>query len=583
MLLKLSFRLIRNCRQDASSRTDSDVDFLLEENSSWDDFDFHTSFFLHATTKLTGTGTKALGYISIMCADRNLKEWDVTLLINKIGYDKIFYELPPGFCSLSTSLNLYKQLHRYLSPDQRNVFENSLNMIFDSDSPYYQKVSHTECFNKSLLRDTDIGDYALVFGKEKMRENSRQYELRSKGFTVKYDNCDDEIALDFSPIKIKDEKGIFPNGIISFIGKNGSGKSTFLYRLATELFASATNRRIKIIPEDIVVSQLMLFSYSPFDDFILPVQYNKKILEKWYFDLQKFRETKNGAFKPRFIYCGIRDVEHEVDVLINESKNDVINSFGDANRNYKERNRLDNTFLVNATKMSTECRSAIQIAQDEFKKDWNSFIANLYEVMPELIPAIESLNNRTYLVFEEEKWAECFKKLSTGHKFFIHAMSHLIAYCEENAVIMFDEPENHLQAPLLSFMMKEFRRILARRSSIMLIATHSPVILQEILSSNVRVVRRSDDAVTIKKPEIETYGASFGAISSHVFDLTTDMVSYFDVLKQIFEYEKCKDKNSVQDAVNAVSNCLGNISDVAIRYIVQLYLESRGNERVAST
>lgn len=163
-----------------------------------------------------------------MCADRNLKEWDETLLINKIGYEKIFYELPPGFCSLSISLNLYKQLHRYLSPDQRNVFENSLNMIFDSDSPYYQKVSHTECFNKSLLRDTDIGDYALVFGKEKMRENSRQYELRSKGFTVKYDNCDDEIALDFSPIKIKDEKGIFPNGIISFIGKNGSGKSTFL-------------------------------------------------------------------------------------------------------------------------------------------------------------------------------------------------------------------------------------------------------------------------------------------------------------------------------------------------------------------
>ena len=583
MSLKLSFRLIRNCRQDASSRTDSDVDFLLEENSSWDDFGFHTSFFLHATTKLTGTGTKALGYISIMCADRNLKEWDVTLLINKIGYDKIFYELPPGFCSLSTSLNLYKQLHRYLSPDQRNVFENSLNMIFDSDSPYYQKVSHTECFNKSLLRDTDIGDYALVFGKEKMRENSRQYELRSKGFTVKYDNCDDEIALDFSPIKIKDEKGIFPNGIISFIGKNGSGKSTFLYRLASELFASAINRKISIAPEDIVISQLMLFSYSPFDDFVLPVQHNKQILERWNKDLQNFKKTQNGAYKPRFIYCGIRDVEQEVNELINESENEVSDFFGNADRNYKERNRLDKTFLVNTTKMSNECRIAIKAAQEEFKKDWETFVANLYQVIPELIPAIESLNNREYLLFDEEKWNENFKKLSTGHKFFLHSMSHLIAYCEENAVIMFDEPENHLQAPLLSFMMKEIKRVLARRSSVMLVATHSPVILQEMLSSNVRVVRRFEETVTIQKPAIETYGASFGAISSHVFDLTTDMVSYFDVLKQIFEYEKCKDKNSVQDAVNAVSNCLGNISDVAIRYIVQLYLESRGNERVAPT
>ena len=575
----LSFRLIHGCYQDASSRNDSDVDFLLEENSSWDDFGFHTSFFLHATTKLTGAGIKALGYISIMCVDRNINEWDALLLINKIGYEKKFYELPPDFCSLSTSLNLYKQLHRYLTQKQRRAFEKSFNMILDSDSPYYQKVSHTDCFNKSLLRDTDIGDYALIFGKEKLRENSRQYELRSKGFTVKYDNCDDEITLDFSPIKIKDEKGIFPNGIISFIGKNGSGKSTFLYRLATELFASAINRKIKIIPEDIVVSQLMLFSYSPFDDFILPIQCNEQSLKKWYFDFQKFKETKNEAFKPRFIYCGIRDIEHELNEIINAGEN----SFFDETGNYKEGDRLGKTFLVDTTKMSNECRIAIEAAQDKFGKDWETFIANLYQAIPELIPTIDYLNDRACLVFEEAKWNECFKKLSTGHKFFLHAMSCLIAYCEENAVIMFDEPENHLQAPLLSFMMKEIGRILARRSSVMLVATHSPVILQETLSSNVRVVRRSEENVIIQKPEIETYGASFGAISSYVFGLTVDNVSYFDVLRSIFEHEKCRDKASVKEAVDAVSDCLGNISDVAIRYIVQLYLEPRGSEHVAST
>ncbi len=575
----LSFRLIRGCFQDASSRKDSDVDFLLEENSSWDDFGYHTLFFLHATTKLTGGETKALGYISIMCVDRNLKEWDATLLIKKIGYDNTFCELPSDFCSLSTSLNLYKQLHRYLTPEQRRVFEKSFNMILDSDSPYYQKVRYTECFNKSLLRGTDIGDYALIFGKEKLRENSRQYELRSKGFTVKYDDCNDEIALEFSPIKIKDEKGIFPNGIISFIGKNGSGKSTFLYKLATELFASANNRKIKIIPEDIVVSQLMLFSYSPFDDFILPIQCNKQSLKKWYFDLQKFKETKNDAFKPRFIYCGIRDVKQEVEELINAAEN---SSF-DENGNYKENNRLNKTSLVNTTRMSDECKAAFQAARQGFDKDWNTFITNLIEAIPELTTTIKTLDDSAPWISQKTTWDETFKKLSTGHKFFLHTISHLIAYCEENAVIMFDEPENHLQAPLLSFMMKEIRRILAKRSSVMLVATHSPVILQETLSSNVRVVRRSDDTVTIQKPEIETYGASFGAISSYVFDLSTDKVSYFDVLKSLFEHERCKDKDSVKDAVDAISNCLGSISDIAIRYIVQLYLESRGNNHVAST
>jgi predicted ATPase len=452
-------------------------------------------------------------------------------------------------------------------------------MILDSDSPYYQKVRYTECFNKSLLRGTDIGDYALIFGKEKLRENSRQYELRSKGFTVKYDDCNDEIALEFSPIKIKDEKGIFPNGIISFIGKNGSGKSTFLYKLATELFASANNRKIKIIPEDIVVSQLMLFSYSPFDDFILPIQCNKQSLKKWYFDLQKFKETKNDAFKPRFIYCGIRDVKQEVEELINAAEN---SSF-DENGNYKENNRLNKTSLVNTTRMSDECKAAFQAARQGFDKDWNTFITNLIEAIPELTTTIKTLDDSAPWISQKTTWDETFKKLSTGHKFFLHTISHLIAYCEENAVIMFDEPENHLQAPLLSFMMKEIRRILAKRSSVMLVATHSPVILQETLSSNVRVVRRSDDTVTIQKPEIETYGASFGAISSYVFDLSTDKVSYFDVLKSLFEHERCKDKDSVKDAVDAISNCLGSISDIAIRYIVQLYLESRGNNHVAST
>ena len=574
MLSTLSFRLIRNRRQNASSRNDSDVDFLLEENSSWDDYGYHTSFFLHATKKITNKKTKALGYISIMCVDRYNNVSDAELLTKKIGYENTFHQLPQNFCSLSTSLNLYKQLHRYLKPNQRRIFENSFNMILDSESPYYQLVCNTECFNKSLLRDTDIDDYALIFGKEKLRENSHQYELRAKEIKVKYDNCDDEIVLDFSPIKLKDEKGIFPNGIIAFIGKNGSGKSTFLYKLATELFTSANNRKLSIIPEDIAVSQLMLFSYSPFDDFTLPIQYNKYSLKRWHEDLVKFKKTKSDAFKPRFIYCGIRNVEQEVDELIRASE-----SFFDENGNYKENNRLTKTSLLDIANMSNECRTAFNAAQ--LTNDWKTFIANLNDDIPELETAMNTLSE--CINWNEKKWDKTFKKLSTGHKFFLHTMSHIIAYCEENAVIMFDEPENHLQAPLLSFMMKEIRRVLARRSSVMLVATHSPVILQETLSSNVRVVRRSGENISIQKPEIETYGASFGAISSDVFDLTADKASYFDVLKSVFEYEKCRDKGSVKDAVAAVSGRLGNISDVAIRYIVQLYLESRGNEHVAFT
>lgn len=583
MLSTLKFRLIQGCFQDASSRTDDDVDFLLEENSSWDDYGFHTNFFLHATRKLTKDKTKPLGWIGIMCVDRKSAQWDSYRLIERLQYDTIFSELPLDFCSLSTSINLYKQLNRYLSVEQRTEFERSFHLILDIQSTYYDKVSHTECFRKSLLRDTNIDDYSLVLGKEKLRENARQYELRSNTIKVKYDNCEDELTFDFSPLKINGVKDIFPNGVIAFIGKNGSGKSTILYRLATELFASANNRGISIIPKDIVVSQLMLFSYSPFDDFTLPIQNNIYSLKKWMSDFLKFKDSQNEAFKPRFIYCGLRDIEQEATELMNAGEIGTQNSFFDAMGNYKAGNRLVDTFPQNMTKMSNECRAAFRGMHDSrYRDDWEIFINNLKNSIPELEILINSLVDS--ISFNDGKWLETFKKLSTGHKFFLHAMSHLITYCEENAVIMFDEPENHLQAPLLSFMMKEMRRMLSKRSSVMLVATHSPVILQETLSSNVRVVRRSGNKVSIQKPEIETYGASFGAISSDVFDLTPDKVSYFNVLENVFEYEKCRDKDSVKEAVDAVCNCLGDISDVAIRYIVQLYLKSKKDDRyVAST
>ena len=83
---------------------------------------------------------------------------------------------------------------------------------------------------------------------------------------------------------------------------------------------------------------------------------------------------------------------------------------------------------------------------------------------------------------------ERFLSLSTGHKFFIHAYARLLAYMDDNCLLLFDEPENHLHPPLLSFMMAEIRKLLARTHSVMFIATHSPVILQETFAKNVFVV-----------------------------------------------------------------------------------------------
>lgn len=61
-----------------------------------------------------------------------------------------------------------------------------------------------------------------------------------------------------------------------------------------------------------------------------------------------------------------------------------------------------------------------------------------------------------------------------------------------------------------------------QNKSVMFIATHSPVVLQEVFSNNVYVVRRYGEKSSITHPMIETYGASISDITTDVFDLNTD-------------------------------------------------------------
>lgn len=158
-------------------------------------------------------------------------------------------------------------------------------------------------------------------------------------------------------------------------------------------------------------------------------------------------------------------------------------------------------------------------------------------------------------------------------------MLHIIAYCEENAMLLFDEPENHLQAPLLSFMMAEIRKVLAKRNSVMLIATHSPVILQETMANNVRIVRRNGENVSFVKPSIETFGENFGVISSEVFDLTTDKVQYFNAIDEVYQKLDCRNAKNTQQAVDAIERQMNGISSQTIQYVVMKYVNDNRQKK----
>lgn len=146
--------------------------------------------------------------------------------------------------------------------------------------------------------------------------------------------------------------------------------------------------------------------------------------------------------------------------------------------------------------------------------------------------------------------------MSTGHKFVIHSIVNIVYYIQPCSIILFDEPENHLHPPLLAILMKTIRMILSQNMSVMIIGTHSSVILQETIYKNVNILRRDGNMISVSNPTLQTFGENTGLITSQIFDLTSNITDFHNVydslLKQIY-----REDLSYDNAITIIEECLG--------------------------
>jgi ABC-type branched-subunit amino acid transport system ATPase component len=87
--------------------------------------------------------------------------------------------------------------------------------------------------------------------------------------------------------------------------------------------------------------------------------------------------------------------------------------------------------------------------------------------------------------FEElsEVAGKLFNKLSSGHKVVLLTITRLVETLEERSLVILDEPEAHLHPPLLSAFIRALSNLLIERNAVAIIATHSPVVVQEVPKS----------------------------------------------------------------------------------------------------
>lgn len=110
-------------------------------------------------------------------------------------------------------------------------------------------------------------------------------------------------------------------------------------------------------------------------------------------------------------------------------------------------------------------------------------------------------------------------KMSSGHKIVLLTITALVNLTEEKTLVLMDEPETHLHPPLLSAFTRALSELLHDRNGVAIVATHSPVVVQEVPSSCVWILNRSGLEWRKDRPVRETFAESVGILTKEVFGL----------------------------------------------------------------
>ncbi|WP_396599858.1 AAA family ATPase [Frigoribacterium sp. R86507] len=128
-----------------------------------------------------------------------------------------------------------------------------------------------------------------------------------------------------------------------------------------------------------------------------------------------------------------------------------------------------------------------------------------------------------------------FGRLSSGHKIVLLTITRLVETVEEKTLVLLDEPEAHLHPPLLSAFTRALSDLLIDRNGVGIVATHSPVILQEVPRRCVYIIRRKGTVVKAKPPREETFGENVGKLTRDVFGLEVTASGFHRLIREEVE------------------------------------------------
>lgn len=389
--------------------------------------------------------------------------------------DPVFNQLPKEFFSVGLDVSYYNTINEHFSDDLKSLFLAGIRDVV-AEPELLTIAIKEDVFSTSHLRTLSLSTIENQF----RRVLSGGVLLTDYDFRFTLDETDKRAGfqLDFKV----DAESMPSTNIHAIIGRNGIGKTTLLNSMIESITSTtygggrfeeydgwSQHSRIG----DSYFTGIISISFSAFDPFNPPP------------------EQVDPTSGTRYRYVGLKD---------------RADSSGAA---LKPINSLYTEFLVSLN---------ICLSEVDRRKRWLAAIQMLES--DENFAAMQLGNLADpHHPDRAEAVGKLSRRMSSGHAIVLLTITKLVASLEEKTLVLFDEPESHLHPPLLSALVRSLSMLLHDRNGVAIVATHSPVVLQEIPRSCAWKLTRAGLASSWARPDVETFGENVGVLTRDVFGL----------------------------------------------------------------
>lgn len=441
----------------------------------WNDYGFMTLYKLGI--KRPGRDLKSIGGVRIGHLEMGSGRHD-NFFRTEERLPRRFNSLDEYYFSLGLDDMYYESLGKLGTRDKISILTALRDVAYDYSPDFVERVWNLRVFKDSLMRDI----------------RHPRAELERLHFIAHGRDRVVDFQWDYKPPKPEDSGyepptlsfrvspgSLPPSNVHALIGRNGVGKTSMMRAMADGVASGnievtqLADRTAQVTPN------VVLVSFSAFDE------------------LLHHPDTPVG-----FAYIGLRDGEEPQRLKTSE---ELSAEFAESLATARIGVRRSRWEQVLAT---------LSYPESGFLDDYSGDIEDL----------LSEGSNRRFRAAA----VKLFSPLSSGHKIALLTLTRLVQEVTERTVVFMDEPEAHLQPPLLSAFIRALSAFLSDVNGMALVATHSPVVLQEVPKSCVYKLRRYGSVLKAERPLMETYGENVSALTHEAFGLESTATGFYAAL-----------------------------------------------------